>query len=365
LKKIFLMLLFTGAAISWIILIPVGLCRSFTEVRAVKAASTTVVNTVTCSGTLEAGKKYQIVLGYGVKIRKASFKIGDAVKKGDRLLDLDKTITMQLLSNAGAGTGTQTNAALPSLTESQKEALKQALSTGIISNSTYQSFIKQLTAQSSASSGLVSGNQKAPDAGKLFKNMEGQLKAPASGIISSIDDGTNGVSGAGSVLAEIIDFHSIQARIQVDEINLKYLKVGQGVELTGDGFYGGFSGVIRTIYPVARTVSAESGTQNMVDLLVHINKPDKRLLPGLSVNASIQVSKETGVVKLPYDAVRQDDDGTEYAFVIRNGKAVRENISTGEEDADCIEVTKGLRSGELVIDDENNSIANGTNVRIQ
>jgi len=304
------------------------------------------------------------VLGYNVKIRKAFFHVGETVEKGDRLFDLDKTITSQLLYSGGSETSDQESTEL-TLSKNQQEMLKQAMSTGIISKSTYQNFVSQLTNQSHADSNATTGSQNNQDVAKTLKAIQNQFKAPASGVISAIDDGTNGISKAGSVLAEVIDFHSIQAKVQVNEANIKYLKSGQKVRLTGDGFYGVYSGTVETIYPVAKSTTTASGTQNMVDVLVHINKPDKELLPGLSVNASIQVSKEKGIVKLPYDAVLQDDDGTEYVFVIRNGKAVRQNISTTNEDSENIVVTKGLHCGELVIDDSNNSAINGENVRLQ
>lgn len=363
-KKIVLLLLFTAAAISWIILIPIGVESSFAKVHAVKASSSTVVNTISCSGTLEAAKKYQIVLGYNVKIQKSVCQIGDSVIKGQRLLSLDKSITLQLLNNTVTGTANQTSS-LPVLTENQKALLKQAMSSGIVTKNNYQIFINQLTDQNNARTALSSGSTKTTNTIKLVNGLDNKLKAPASGVISAIDDGTNGISGAGSILAEIIDFHTIQVKVQVDESNLKCLKVGQKVIITGNGFYGSYQGVVRTIYPIAKLVSASSGTQNMVDVLVRLNKPDKKLLPGLSVNATIQISKEEGMVRLPYDAVRQDDDGTEYAFVVKSGKAIRQNITTGDESSNFIEVTKGLRNGQLVIDDDNNSITNGMNVRIQ
>ena len=52
---------------------------------------------------------------------------------------------------------------------------------------------------------------------------------------------------------------------------------------------------------------------------------------------------------VPFESVRQDKDNVEYVYVYQNGRAVRQDIETGEETSDGVEVLSGLTGGEIVL----------------
>ena len=53
---------------------------------------------------------------------------------------------------------------------------------------------------------------------------------------------------------------------------------------------------------------------------------------------------------VPYEAVLQDDVGTEYVYLYESGRAVRRDVVTGEEYETGIAITEGLAGTELLVE---------------
>ena len=53
---------------------------------------------------------------------------------------------------------------------------------------------------------------------------------------------------------------------------------------------------------------------------------------------------------VPYEAVLQDDVGTEYVYLYESGRAVRRDVITGEEYETGIAITEGLAGTELLVE---------------
>ena len=373
LKKYLILMSFTVAVISWLMIIPVGVQNSYTQVETLRAPATNVVTTVDCSGTLEAAIKANVTLGCKVKISKNYFNIGDKVKKGDKLLEIDKSVTLQALAyNDTASTNSSSSSANPQITSGDAaNALKQALSSGIIGKGTYSSLLNQIGNSSSGatvastSSDSSTSSDTVTDSEKALDSVENSLCSPISGVITEIADGADGITPAATPVATIVDMNSIQVKAQVNEENVKNVKVGQQVVISGSGFNGTYSGEVKKIYPIAENVTTLSDTSNMVYIIVSINKPDANLLPGLTATVKITTSKQCGVVTLPYDSIQQDDNGTEYVYTFINGCAIRKNITTGTEDDNGAEVLKGVSQGEVIIEDPSDTITDGMSVRIK
>lgn len=374
-KKFLILFAVTVAAMSWLMVIPIGVEQSYTKVKTFKASTADVVNTVDCQGTLEAAVKEQITLGYQVKISKNYFNIGDNVKKGDKLFAIDRNVTLQALAYNGTANSddnsTSSGSSSQISSDDASSALKQALSSGIIAQSTYNNLLGQINKSGSSSISVPATNSITTTSGteadneKALDSIETSLCAPISGVVTDIADGSTGITPAETSVATIVDMSSIQVKAQVNEDDIKSVKVGQQVHISGSGFTGTYSGVVKKIYPIAEDVTTLSGTSNMVNIIVSIDKPDANLLPGLTATLKIKVSEQQGIVTLPYDSIKQDDNGTEYVYVFKNGRAVRKNITTGIEDDNGDEILKGVNRGEIIIEDSSDTIKNGTNVRIK
>lgn len=372
-RKFILLIAFTAAVVSWLLIIPIGVKHSYIKVDSVKASTADLITTVDCQGIIEAVNTSQVTVGVPVKISKSYYHIGDRVEKGAKLLEIDKETTLQnLVYTAGgiASSGTGSTSGTNITSEDAENALEQALNSGLINESMYNSIINQVQNSGSSGISLPSGSGSSilskldVDVDEMLDSVENSLYAPISGVITSITNSGQGIIPAGATLATIVDTSSLQVKAQVKEENLKNVKVGQEVHISGSGFDGVYSGVVKQIYPVATSVSNLTDEKNMVNVIISINKPDKNLIPGLTADVSIKVSEHRNAVTLPYDVIKQDDNGTEYVLIFDKGHAVKKNITTGIEDNNNVEILKGINKGEIVIKDPTDTITEGTNVRI-
>src|SRR5690606_16331136 len=97
------------------------------------------------------------------------------------------------------------------------------------------------------------------------------------------------------------DLRKMKIELAVDEADIGQVKVGQNVSFTVDAFADRqFKGVVEQVRLAATT------TNNVVTypVVVTVDNSDETLLPGLTVNAEIEVSKRDGILKVSNAALR-------------------------------------------------------------
>ena len=195
---------------------------------------------------------------------------------------------------------------------------------------------------------------------KLSKEkLENQLKdysitAPISGkvITKNLSAGDKYEMSNSSVkeLALIYDMSSLCFTLNVDELDVKNISVGQAVTITADACEG-------TVYNgIVENVSISGTTSNGVTtypVKVRINDFDDYLLPGMNIEAEITVSSEENVLTVPVNAVNRGD----IVYVKGNKTDDKDNapegyhsvkVTTGISDDDYIEITDGLSEGDSI-----------------
>jgi multidrug efflux pump subunit AcrA (membrane-fusion protein) len=73
---------------------------------------------------------------------------------------------------------------------------------------------------------------------------------------------------------------------------------------------------------------------------------------------------QTPVLTAPLSAV-EDFEGKKIVFIVLDDKAVQKEITTGRLFGNYVEITSGLEEGERIIDDLNEKIKDGTQVKVQ
>jgi RND family efflux transporter MFP subunit len=375
LKKIIILIALTTAISLCLSMVPQAVASSYFPVKAFKVAGSDVTTTVECNGTVEANVKQDICFGCPVKITKSYVEIGDYVKKGERLFDIDKNVTLQALLNNGTTTNNtaQADSSSSSInTSTEENALQQALSTGVIGQDTYNSLIGQVENNVASSSADTSGTKVSANSQdlsetepeKILDSIEANLYAPISGVVTDITDTGDGMTPASTSLVQITDFNSLQIMAQINEDDIKNVKTGQPAVITGAGFNGSYNGTIKQIYPTSNNIQGNSSSENTVNVIISINDSNKNLRTGLETDVIIKTSVKQGVIVVPFESIMQDDNGTEYVFAFENGRAVIKNITTGDEYDNGVEVLTGIHAGETLIENPPDSLTNGSNIRI-
>lgn len=172
------------------------------------------------------------------------------------------------------------------------------------------------------------------------------IQAPISGTIVDkyYKQGENAETG--KTLCTIFDLSSLTMSLNIDELDIKSVAVGQKAQVTADAVPGQvYEGVITEVGINGTT----SGGVTTYPVKVQIDETDG-LLPGMNVDVSIVISQETNVLTVPADAVQsgsrvlvKTQDGSTgqgapqgYAFV---------RVEVGVSDEDHVQILSGLEEG--------------------
>jgi HlyD family secretion protein len=183
------------------------------------------------------------------------------------------------------------------------------------------------------------------------KVRQGRIVAPADGTLYSLPVKAGDYVRLGDLLAEMADLHKVRVRAFIDEPELGGLEVNEPVKITWDALPNRIWVGKTEIIP-KQVVKRE--TRSVGELLCSINNDKLELLPNINVNVRINSRERLGVLSVPRGAV-EADGGRRYVFVVKKnqlgvGKSTLEKreIHVGIADATNYEVVSGLQEGELV-----------------
>jgi HlyD family secretion protein len=183
------------------------------------------------------------------------------------------------------------------------------------------------------------------------KVRQGRITAPAGGTLYSLPVKTGDYVHVGSPLAELADLHKMRVRAFIDEPELGALEPNEPVKITWDALPNRSWAGKTEIIP-KQVVKRD--TRSVGELLCSVNNDKLELLPNINVNVRINSRERLGVLSLPRGAV-EAEGGRRYVFVVKKsqlgvGKSTLEKreIHVGIADANNYEVVSGLQEGELV-----------------
>ncbi|MCS6830484.1 MAG: efflux RND transporter periplasmic adaptor subunit [Armatimonadota bacterium] len=192
------------------------------------------------------------------------------------------------------------------------------------------------------------------------------IRAPMSGVVTQryIESGelvTSGVAtfSSGMPLVQIADLSRMRIKLQVNEVDIGKVRVGQKVEIRLDALRDEvFEGRVRKVAPASAVAQqgAPGGAVIKFPVEVEIEKPDPRMKPGMSAKCRIIVERRQNVLRLPKEALQFVDASTAKVSVVHrqmvDGKAVDKNetrtVKTGLRGDAFVEILEGLKEGEKV-----------------
>lgn len=345
-KKYVLLLAFTVAAAMWVLIIPIIKDIGAVSVNAIEARYSHISSDVTCSGTVEAASRQSFVYGYPIKLEKVYVKIGDKVTTGQKLADIDKNSTLEVLKTLTSASGSYTSGA---------DASSPSQDTSSSSVQQYYDLASKYAddemSQSDAYNDILSSVEASHSAAV---SSDGTILVPDSiyaginGTVTYIGEADGTYSQSQTPLAVIMNMDTLEVKAQVDENSLSGIQAGQRVKVSGPAMSKSKTGRITQIYPSASASLSETGTRKTtVTVIIAIDSDG--VIPGLSADVAISTNESDHAVVLPYTAIGEDMSNCKYVYLYSNGKAIKRNISTGREYENSVEVTSGVSSGDLVI----------------
>lgn len=194
------------------------------------------------------------------------------------------------------------------------------------------------------------------------------LSAPISGVVTAVNVSVGDKNTAGTTMITIVDTSSLKVVVNVEEADI--LKIQEGMpatvstDATGDEeIKGTVTRVVRVKNQSTNTNGTDTNTSSGYSAEITIDNTE--LLVGMSAKAKIVIKDRGTQLAVPYDLIRQDDNGDSYVLVAEANEdgtatAVRKNIKVGEEVDYYTEVTGGdLKEGDQLIYDNTFSVTEG------
>jgi HlyD family secretion protein len=185
------------------------------------------------------------------------------------------------------------------------------------------------------------------------------VTAPLDGILYSLPVRVGDYVKVGDVLAEMADLHQVRVRAFVDEPDLGWLAPDESVQVSWDAMPNRtWTGKVEQ---VPKQVVAR-GTRSVGEVLCSVENDKVELLPNINVEVHITVRQRPGVLVVPRDAVRYDNN-EHYVFVFDGDKVHRHDITVGVASFDKYEVVSGLSLGDKVALPKDTDLKDGMEIR--
>ena len=327
-----------------------------------------IAQTVSATGEIAATNLVDVGAQVSGQIKKMHVKIGDVVKEGDLIAEIDNVTQVNEVNTRKAQLQTyqaQLESAQVALKIAQRKysRYKSLASADAVSKEEFEATedslatnrakIKEL--QSSIRQTQIAINTAEKDLGYT------RITAPSAGTVVSlvVEQGqTINASQTSPTVVQIADLTSMTNKMQIAEGDATKVKAGQTVNFTilsePDT---PISAKLDSIDPGLTTMSQGSyskstdTTSNAIYYYARatVPNPDGKLAIGMTTQNTVEIASADNVLMVPTVAIKTKD-GKKFVRVLEaNNQAVDREIQTGLKDSMNTEVKSGLNEGEKVV----------------
>ncbi|WP_344828314.1 efflux RND transporter periplasmic adaptor subunit [Actinocorallia longicatena] len=311
-------LLTGGAALAYVSLGEDGAGGTTTTSRTVTVARGDLSADVSASGAIASSRTGSLAFSGSGTIKKVYVRVGQKVKKGQKLAALDPTEAQENLDLARAN-------------------LSVAADADTTTSQGYAQYVQAKNAYDSAQRAVTATVLRAPFTGTVtaVNGAAGQNSGSAAGSTGSSTQ---------SALIELADTTRLEVDGSFTEADTTKLKVGQTAAITFDALAGvTAAGKVTSIGTTATT------TSNVVSytVVVKLTKPPAKIRIGQTSTVTVTTAARKGVLYVPAAAVRTVG-GASTVTVLENGEPVSRTVTIGISGDAGTEIVEGLNEGDQV-----------------
>jgi multidrug efflux pump subunit AcrA (membrane-fusion protein) len=194
------------------------------------------------------------------------------------------------------------------------------------------------------------------EVGYEFKPYE--VRSDLKGFVASVLLNPGASANPSTPIMAIVDIDPVKAVVAVDELKIRFVRVGLAVRLKVAAYPDeAFTARVTAISPVCNPQT------RAIDVEATIPNPGYRLKPGMYAEMEMVQSRHSGLT-LPIVAV-VDRGGQKFVFAAAAGRASMMPVATGAITGDEIEVVSGLQGNERIVASGADRLENGDRLSIQ
>ena len=299
------------------------------EAQIVKPGEISVVKTF--SGTLEGEEQANIIAKIPERIMKINVKVGDYVKAGEVLFELDK-----------GGAQSQFYQAQAAYLNAQRnfERMQNLLKVGAVSQ---QSFDAVQTQYEVAKANFDAARSTV------------EITSPLSGIVTNINVNIGDLANPQMPMATIANIGRMKAKFNVGEPDVPSFFVGQTVqiysEIKPDVVQNG------KIFQLSKSANVQSRTFEMQAMFP--NTSDRWFKPGMFCRVKVNMNTQKNALTIPMAAIVKINN-TDGVYIVNDNRAKFQPIEAGITDGTLTEVKSGLKEGDKIVTLGMSDLKNGT-----
>ena len=336
--------------------------RSWTKDQQLPTVTLVQAKADTAPATLTLPAQLQAFESAGIRPRVSGYlkdwkvDIGQAVKKGQLLAEVDTPDLDQQLAQARADLATaRANQVLSASTEARWKTL---LAKDAVSQQEYDEKAGDLAAKTS-----VVKAQEANVSRLMATSAFKRIVAPFDGVITTRTTDIGMLVAAGSPaeapLFTVSQVDKLRVYVQAPQSYVAQIRPGMPVKLSAPERPG--ETFIATVVGDAQAISPQTGTllvQAQIDNRAH------KLKAGGYVQASLSLTSNAQVARIPASALINDEHGVHVAVIGPDGKVAMRPVTVARDLGPTIDISSGIAPGERVIDSPPDDLSAGDEVRI-
>ena len=321
------------------------------SVEVTEIARSSIASQFTYSGKTAPSKEITVIPTIGGKVTGKYYDIGDYVRAGATLFQVDTTDLQLSVKSLEANRATAELAL-----ENAKATYDSNLplyEAQIISESDFRQ-IKY--AYESAQASLASLDVQAET---LQKNIaDCSVTSPISGYVTACNVETGAMASQAGTSYTISDLSTLLVSVGVSEQVVNTIHVGDEVSVTISAYAEApLKGTVKTINPAA----SATGTYAVE---ISLPNPDGQMKSGMLSEVAFLAEESNDTIVLPHDVVI-NKDGETYVFLAQPDNTVKKSIvTTGIDTGDMVEILTGVAEGDLVVTKGQSYLSDGEAVEI-
>lgn len=326
----------------------------------------TIDKNVLATGSVRASQRTEVGAQVSGKIISLNVKLGQAVKKGDLIAEIDASNQSNSLSTAEASL-----ASYQAKLKSAQVALEVAQSNYTRLSKLYKSDSASLSDLETAKNTLASAKATVDEVKSQIQTAQisvndaktnlnyTQIISPMDGIIVSVPVSvgqTVNSNQTSPTIVQVADLSKMLIKLEISEGDIAQVQEGQEIRFTTLAEPNRtYQSKIDTVDPALTTLTdnnytEESGNTEAIYYYANalVDNADNRLRIGMTVQGQVNIAKRENVLVVPTSTLKKKGDKTTIQ-VLNNNQVEEKDIQTGLSDSQYTEVISGINEGEQVV----------------
>jgi HlyD family secretion protein len=390
-------LLATLCATAWTINRAVRPTIGAADIRVAEVHRGAIANTINASGVVIPVHEELVSSPFQTYVAKVHAKLGQQVKAGELLLQLDDAAIRLALDGVKEQLAQQDNRILGLTLEMEQKRKQLVSSIELLELDLQSTQVKHQRFQTLRKSGAVSGEdmltaelnvkrteiqlrqqreliedvkratRSSIEGAKLQqailrKQLEQQqqllaqasVRAPFAGMLTALMADEGASVATGQLVAKVSELNNYRVEATLSDFHARSLETGQAVRVEQNGKQ--LAGTVQTILP-----EIQNGA---IKLLVALAQPhDPQLRNKMRVDVNIVTEQKTGALIIDGGAAF-NGRGPQPAFLVRDGVARKGLVNIGAGDGQSVEIVAGARPGDRFIVSDISRFKDADSIRI-